>query len=108
MTQYLLISSRDPYELRGVAQFYELAADLKAQGHDVTLFMVQNGVLPARRSPMSEPISNLVKAGVTVMADEFSLRERGIVTERMVEGVKSSPLDVVIDQMAAGAKTMWH
>jgi predicted peroxiredoxin len=108
MTQYLLISSRDPYEVRGVAQFYDLATDLKAKGHDVTLFMVQNGVLPARRSAMSESISKLVSAGVNVMADEFSLKERGIVADRMVEGVKSSALEVVIDQLADGVKTMWH
>jgi len=43
-----------------------------------------------------------------VLADEFSLRERGIKPDALREGVRSAPLDVLVDQLADGRKTMWH
>ena len=108
MAKYLLISSRDPFESNDVGNYYELASGLAKEGNDVTLFLVQNGVLPARKSSKSQLLSDVAGAGVTVMADDFSLRERGIGEGRLAEGVKASPLDEVIDQLADGAKTMWH
>ena len=74
----------------------------------VTLFLVQNGVLPARPSARSEPLAALTKAGVQVLACEFSLRERGIQATRLVAGVKAASLDIVIDQLAEGRKALWH
>jgi hypothetical protein len=50
----------------------------------------------------------LAKEGVEVLADDFSLRERGIVAGRLASGVKSAPIDVVVDQLADGRKTIWH
>jgi sulfur relay (sulfurtransferase) complex TusBCD TusD component (DsrE family) len=108
MSRYLLIESRDPFETADVTYAYELAANLVKAGNTVTLFLVQNGVLPARKSAKSDALSALAKAGVEVLADEFSLRERGIVAERLATGVKPAPLDVVIDQLAEGRKTLWH
>lgn len=108
MAKYLLIESRDPFDSTDVANYYELASGLVKEGNEVTLFLVQNGVLPARKSTKSKPLSDLAEAGVTVLADEFSLRERGIGANRLTAGVKASPLDVVIDQLGDGAKTLWH
>ena len=48
MPGYLLIESRDPFESTGAARTYELAIQLRAAGHDVALFLVQNGVLAVR------------------------------------------------------------
>ena len=48
MAKYLLIESRDPFESNDVAFAYGLASDLAKEGNEVTLFLVQNGVLPAR------------------------------------------------------------
>ena len=48
MARYVLIESRDPFESRDVPYYYGLANDLAAQGQEVTLFLVQNGVLAAR------------------------------------------------------------
>ena len=50
MAKYLLIESRDPFDSNDVANFHELATGLIREGNEVTLFLVQNGVLPARRS----------------------------------------------------------
>ena len=46
MAKYLLIESRDPFENNEVAQQYDLAASLVKESNAVTLFLVQNGVLP--------------------------------------------------------------
>jgi sulfur relay (sulfurtransferase) complex TusBCD TusD component (DsrE family) len=48
MRGYLLIESRDPFESTGAARTCELAIQLRAAGHDVALFLVQNGVLAVR------------------------------------------------------------
>lgn len=103
---YLLIESRDPFECNDVGYYYDLAKGLVEGGNKVTLFLAQNGVLAARPSAHSATLSALARAGVTVLADDFSLQERGIAT--LAEGVASSPIDVVVDHLAAGYKTIWH
>lgn len=108
MSKYLLIESRDPAETYDVGYLYELAAGLVGDGHAVSLFLVQNGVFPARVSAISETLDRAVKAGVEVLADEFSLRERGITVDRLTPGVKPAPLDVVIDHLVEGRKALWH
>jgi sulfur relay (sulfurtransferase) complex TusBCD TusD component (DsrE family) len=106
MAEYLLIESRDPFESNDVAYFYELAKGLVEAGNKVTLFLAQNGVMPARPSAHSATLETLARSGVTVLADDFSLKERGIT--KLAEGVASSPIDVVVDHLAAGHKTLWH
>ncbi len=108
MGQYLLIESRDPFDSADAQNFYDLAAGLAKDGHAVTLFLVQNGVLPARQSAKSGTLGALANDGVEVLADEFSLQERGISSDRLVAGIKPAPLDVVIDQLADGRKALWH
>ncbi len=108
MGQYLLIESRDPFDSGDSQNFYDLAAGLAKDGHSVTLFLVQNGVLPARQSSKSDALAALAGDGVEVLADAFSLQERGISSNRLAAGVKPAPLDVVIDQMADGRKALWH
>lgn len=108
MASYLLIESRDPFDSNDVASVYELATGLVQEGNEVTVFLVQNGVLPARPSAKSRPLTRLADIGVEVVADEFSLRERGIKPERLAEGIGASALDTVIDHLADGSKVIWH
>jgi len=107
MAKYLLIESRDPFET-DVSTYLDLAANLKKEGNEVILFLVQNGVLPARKSGRSQMLSKLADAGVEVYADDFSLRERGITSGRLAPGVKAAPIDMVVDQLAEGRKALWH
>ena len=108
MAKYLLIESRDPFEAGDVENYYDLAAGLAKEGNAVTVFLVQNGVLPARPSARSKALSALAAAGVQILADEFSLRERGIPKGRLADGVRVAPLEVVIDRLAEGWKALWH
>ena len=108
MTSYLLISSRDPLDSRGADSFYDLASRLASAGSRVTLFLVQNGVFPARPGCGSDSLEAVARSGVEVLADDFSLRERGIAADRLSEGVRSAALDVVVDLLAEGRKALWH
>lgn len=108
MAKYLLIESRDPFDSNDVSNFYGLASGLAKEGNEVTVFLVQNGVLPARRSTQSKALSDLAQNGVEVLADDFSLRERGIELARLVDSVKASALDTVIDHLADGSNVIWH
>jgi len=110
MPGYLLIESRDLFECADSRHFFDLAQSLardKASA-PVTLFLVQNGVFPARRCEHSPAIAALKKGGVEVLADEFSLKERGIKGASLIPEVKSAQLDVVLDQMEQGRKVLWH
>ena len=106
MKQYLLIESRDPFESNDVGYYYDLAKGLVEGGNQVTLFLAQNGVLSARPSARSAALHALARSGVTVLADDFSLRERGIA--KLADGVTAAPIDVVLDHLAAGHQTLWH
>jgi hypothetical protein len=106
MAQYLLIESRDPFESNDVGYYYDLARGLAESGNEVTLFLAQNGVLPARPSAHSTALSALAETGVTILADDFSLQERGIA--KLAQGVAAASIDVVVDHLAAGHKTLWH
>lgn len=108
MAKYLLIESRDPFDSNDVASYYGLAADLAREGNEVTLFLVQNGVFPARPCKHAPSLTELADAGVEILADDFSLRERGIDAGKLTGGVKVAPLDTVVDQLAEGRKTLWH
>lgn len=108
MAKYLLIESRDPFDSNDVANFYGLANGLIREGNEVTLFLVQNGVLPARRSSASAPLSDLAKNGAEILADDFSLRERGIARDRLADGIEPSALDIVVDHLANNHKVIWH
>lgn len=108
MAKYLLIASRDPFESRDVDQTYELASGLAKEGNTVTLFLVQNAVLAARKSARSDALAKVAAAGVEILADEFSLRERAVARDRLVAGVKPAPIDVVVDQLAEGRKAIFY
>lgn len=108
MAKYLLIESRDPFQTNDVVRHYELATGLQRAGNEVTLFLVDNGVLPTRRSARSALLTDLAKAGIEVLADEFSLRERGIAKGSLAEGVKPAPIDAIVDRLEEGRKAIWH
>ncbi len=108
MANYLIIDSRDPFGAADTLFNRQLAADLAAAGHGVALFLVQNGVLAARPCAVSQSLSDLAGQGVEILADEFSLRQRGIPDDGLIDGVKAAPLDVVIDRMCDGHKTIWQ
>jgi sulfur transfer complex TusBCD TusB component (DsrH family) len=106
MQAYLMIESRDPFESNDVGHYFELARGLVQAGNHVTLFLTQNAVLAARPSAQVPTLRTLIVSGVSVEADDFALRERGIT--KVLDGVKVVSIDKVVDHMESGHKTLWH
>ena len=107
MSRYVFIESRDPFESRDTQFVEETAIAVKERGHDVTVFLVQNGVLAARKSVRR--LGRLTEAGVTLLADDLSLRERGITAEELASGVRESGIDALVDALVQeNTKALWH
>jgi DsrE/DsrF-like family len=108
MSRYFLIESRDPFDSNDTRFCADLATQLADAKNEVTVFLVQNGVLPARSGTRLGSLGKLVGGGIPVLADSFSLKERGIAADRLVPGIVSAPLDIVLDALAEGARVIWH
>jgi predicted peroxiredoxin len=107
MTTYVFIESRDPFESRDTQFVEETAIAEKERGHEVTVFLVQNGVLAARRS--TSRLKRLAEAGVTLLADDLSLRERGIRSDELAPEVHEAAIDALVEAIAQpNTKAMWH
>jgi sulfur relay (sulfurtransferase) complex TusBCD TusD component (DsrE family) len=106
MAEYLLIESRDPFESNDVGYYYGLASGLVEAGNQVTLFLIQNAVLAARPAAQTPQLRALIGSGLKVLADDFALKERGIA--KLLEGVQIAPIEIVVDHLEAGHKTLWH
>src|SRR5262245_295021 len=108
-SHYVLIESRDPFE-SGDSRFVpDTAAALRARGHAVTIFLVQNGVFGSRIGARGSELPRLARAGVSVLADDFSLRERGIDPGEIAPGVREATIDTLVDLvMGPTTKTLWH
>ncbi len=108
VTRYLLIESRDPFGSTDYVRRCELAAALRADGADVTLFLVENAVLGTRAAARPQALEKLAKQGVQVLADEFALRERGIGSGEIAPAVKPTDLAALVGLLAAGARATWN
>jgi hypothetical protein len=111
LSNYLLIASRDPYQYADARSFFEMAADLSKNGNQVTVYLVQNGVLPARKGAANSPVATLRQQApsVSILADDFSLRERAIPADGLAAGVNVAPIDRLVDLLAqADTKAIWH
>jgi predicted peroxiredoxin len=107
MARYVFIESRDPFESRDTQFMEDTAVAVKERGHEVTVFLVQNGVLAARKT--AARLGRLAEAGVTVLADDFSLRERGINAGELAPGIRESGIDVLVDAIVQeNTKALWH
>ncbi|MGH8198616.1 MAG: DsrE family protein [Steroidobacteraceae bacterium] len=107
MSKYLLIESQDSFSTSAVGEHVELAASLKRSGSEVTLYLLQNGVLPCRSGADGEALHEAIAAGVEVLADDYSLRERGIADSDLARGVKPAAIDLVVKRLAASWKVMF-
>lgn len=109
MSNYLFIESRDPFESCDTQFVTETAAALRQRGNDVTVFLAQNGVLGARRNARAPHLSQLAEAGVRLLADDFSLRERGIEAAELSLGIEVSSVEALVGVLAAeNTKAIWH
>ena len=87
---------------------FELAGRLSANA-DVSVYLVENGVLPLRSGSTAAPAIAALAKRVTVLADDFSLRERAIDHNDLASGVSPASIDHLVEMITtAGCKAMWH
>ena len=109
MISYVFIESRDPFESRDAQFIVDTATALKQHDNEVTVFLVQNGVLGARRNAIGSHLPQLAKAGITLLADTFSLKERGMVSAEISPAVKESSVEALVDLLVReNTKAIWH
>ena len=109
MANYIFIETRDPFESRDTRFVEETAAALKNRRNNVTVFLMQNGVLACRRKADDPYLARLIKAGVTLLADDFSLSERGIRSEELHEGVRPTSIETLVEALVqTDTKALWH
>ena len=73
-----------------------------------TLYLVQNGVLPCRAGADGEALHEALTAGVEVLADDFSLRERGIGEKQTSRAACSAAsIELVVERLAESWKVMF-
>lgn len=108
MKRYVLIESRDPFEDGDGHWYHRLAGDLKAAGHEVSLFLVENAVFAACKAVHRHHLANLGQAGMKIFADDFALRERGIGAADLSPTVAPAPLEQIVAAMDSGAHVMWR
>jgi len=107
MTAYVLIESRDPFESRDTEFVEQTAIAINERGHSVTVFLIQNGVLAARKD--AGRLRRLTEAGLTLLADDLSLRERGIKAEELAQGIQESGIERLFEAIAQeNTKAIWH
>jgi predicted peroxiredoxin len=108
-SQYVLIESRDPFDSADTGFLADTAEALRARGREVTVYLVQNGVLAARAGARGSQVGRFVRAGVAVLADDFSLQERGIEAAEIAAQVRPAPIDTLLELvMRPGTKALWH
>ena len=109
MTNYLFIESRDPFESRDTRFVEQTATALRERGNEVTIFLLQNGVFAARQNGHDSTLKRLAQAGVKVLADEFSLLERGIQSSELIQGIQQSAIESLVDLLVQeNTKAIWH
>lgn len=106
MSDYVFIASESRLQSGDATHCLDLAVNLAELGHRVSVFMVQNGVFSARGD--DQPLAAAARAGISLLADDFSLRERGISERQVNSSVRVSSIDFVVDRLAAGDRVIWH
>jgi sulfur relay (sulfurtransferase) complex TusBCD TusD component (DsrE family) len=107
--RYLLIETKGP--LDGGDWAFELGRQLRDLDHQVTIYLLQDGVLTARRRfPAGERLlAQAEQSGLRVLADAVSARQRGVVGDRVAATVTVSDIgDLVETLMERTDKAIWH
>ena len=107
MKDLMIVETRDPTAHGDVDWMGRLAIAVQRDGVPTAIFLADNGVLGARHGAQSA-VEEWIQAGVTVSADRFALRERGIPDADLVAGVTPAHLELVLEALVCGASVIWR
>ncbi|MFI9100879.1 hypothetical protein ACIGXA_10150 [Streptomyces fildesensis] len=105
--EFLLIETRAAATVDGAG--FSQDALLQAQaGHNVLLLLIQDGVTLAMPGRSAE-VEALIATGARVLADGFSLAQRGLERSALLPGTEVTELAAVADALLDPAvKVVWH
>jgi sulfur relay (sulfurtransferase) complex TusBCD TusD component (DsrE family) len=109
MSRYLLVETKGPSD--GGEYAFELGRQLREAQHDVTIYLLQDAAFTARRTYKAGAalVEQAHRNGVTLLADAISLRQRGVVAERVANGVSVAEMKDLVDlMMDRSDKAIWH
>lgn len=109
MARYLLIETKSPLE--GGDYAFEIGKQLRELNHDVTIYLLQDAVFAARGgfARGEALVVDAERHNLHVLADEVSLRQRGVTAARLSERVRSSTTSDLLDLlMERSDKAIWH
>lgn len=106
MKELVIVETRDAAEHRGPERTAELAAGMRSEKVPTTIFLTENGVFAARRGRTW--FDAAMAAGVSIAADEFALKERGITPDEVQDGISLGDVGLIVDRLAAGSCVMWR
>ncbi len=109
MSRYLLIETKSPLE--GGDYAFDLGRQLRELHHDVTVYLLQDGVFTARRRLKAgeQLLQEAERHGVRVLADAVSARQRGLTGDRLAKAVAVADMDELVDLlMERSDKAIWH
>lgn len=109
MSQYLLVETKGPAD--GGDYAFELGRQLREARHDVTIYLLQDGVFTARRTWKAGAtlVAGAERSGVKLLADAVSLRQRGVLGDRLAKGVSVAEMNDLVDLlMDRSDKAIWH
>lgn len=108
MANYVLIDSRDLQEYSSGRYFLGLASRLQKLGNKVTIFLVENGALAARKnSDAGQKLGELAGQGVKVYVEDVAARARGV--KELEAGIELGNLDQLADLVAEReSRVIWY
>lgn len=108
MPNYFFVQSQDPYTDRVTDDQFSLMTQLAGEGKEVSLFLTQNGVIPAAFQAESPVFDKLLDQKIKIYADKFSLEQREIAETELKRNIESAEIHVVVQAMLAGDKVIWN
>jgi sulfur transfer complex TusBCD TusB component (DsrH family) len=108
MKHYLIVDSRDLTEYVNGSYLPLVVKELREKGHEVTVFLIENGVIAAREgSKMGQVLDALSRNGARILAEDVSCLARGV--NRLSPGISLANLDLLADSIAGGFDNiLWY
>lgn len=108
MPDHLLIESGGAWSGPACARFVRDAVALAADGHDVCLFLVEDGVTAAL--PGAVPgLGDVLRLGGRIWVDDLSLGRRALTASDLVPGAEVVGIDAVAGRLLEpGVRAVWH
>ena len=108
MAEYLLVESQGPWAGPGCRKLLWDTLALADLGHDVWLFLVDDGATTAL-DRADAPLADVLGAGVRVWVDEFSVRRRCLAETSLAAGVELVGIEKLAGKLLeAGLRVVWH